>query len=361
MDINVYIRPDPNLFYKETEMVLEKVKEMMAELATETNVEKRKTLSEKIQEHLSLLRDMAIFQEEKTGTEKIEIFMKVAITRTPHEQGTKKIALSNAQKLLESLLSDIMHDVKYRKRFITELERELRTAKLQQEFVAEIMKEVYQKLRHLSKMMENVVVGHDHVDFFRAEIALDYLSLIPDTTEEELKTLSNKLLAASPHYQDLVKNYTSMVEGSKPIKKGDVLLGIYDEEPFIAKVIKRVLDEITCKVSFARSQTLELRFDLLTKKSLDWKGLIWGNIASMKLIGPRDAKPDPSRLAEYSRKVLVIWKSKNREEKIGIGYYNFGANKWTITEKGTFNATCIPDSSVISWFYVPEGMKNNLS
>ena len=169
---------------KKTNELLATIKELIKAIAIETDNERKKELSEEIQAKLDIVKALAIRQEEKTGSEMMNIFMEIIIAQTPRSQKTQKTALCNAWKILDQLLSDHLQDVVCRKKLITELERELETAaSLQEEFVIEIMNEVHKKSRYLSKIVEEVITKHSNIDFFRAEIALGYLVLIAGTTE----------------------------------------------------------------------------------------------------------------------------------------------------------------------------------
>ena len=361
MKINDYIRPNPNRFMDVIDESLAEIRKLMNTIAIETNNERRKELSEEIQMKSNAIKALAIRQEEKNGDEMVDIFMEISITRTPHAQGTRRMALYNARKILNQLLSDYLQDVGCRIKLIAELKRELKTTSLRKELVVEIMNEVYGKSRHLSKVMEEVVTEYSRTDFFRAEIALGYLSLIPETTEEEIDILGNKLLNASRHYSSLVEKYKATVRGSIfPIEKGDTVFGIYKKEIFIAKITRIDSGMITCRASFAEEDPLKLKFDLITGISSDKGGILLKNVAGMELFDSQDAKPKEGKLAKYSKYVFARWQ-ENGEEKIGIGGYYFESDKWFISVRDSTRAINISNSPAISWFYIPEDVKKYIS
>lgn len=361
MTINDYIRPDQNRFMDVIDELLAEIRKLMNTIAIETNNERRKELSEEIQMKSDAIKALAIRQEEKNGDEMVDMFMEISITRTPHAQGTRRIALYNARKILNQLLSDYLQDVGCRKKLIAELKRELKTTSLRKELVVEIMNEVYGKSRHLSKVMEEVVTEYSRADFFRAEIALGYLSLIPETTEEEMGVLGDKLLNASRHYLRLVEKYKTVIRGSIfPVEKNNMIFGVYKEEIFIAKITRLDGDMITCKASIMEKDPLKLKFDLITGISSDKKGILLGNMTSIKLFNSQDTKPEKGKLAEYSKYVLVIWQ-ENDEEKIGIGNYYFESNRWLISVRDSSRAIDISNSPEIFWFYIPEDIKKYTS
>ena len=363
MKINDYIRPDPNRFMKITNELLAEIEELMKTIAIETDDERKIELSNEIYKKLNIVGAMAVRQQKKNGEEMVDKFLEIIIARTPDSQGTKKIALYNARKLCGQLLSYHAYDVEYRKELISKLERELKTAAIPKEFATEIMDEVYANLRYLSKVMEKAVTEHDHIDFFRTEIALGYLSLIPSTTKKEIEALGNRLLNASERYLRLVEKYKATVRGSIfPIEKGDTVFGIYKKDIFVAKITRIDSDMITCRASFAEEDPLKLEFDLITGISFDKEGIILKNVASMELFDSQNAKPEKGKLAKYSKYVFAIWQ-KNDEEKIGIGIgnYYFESDEWFISVRDSARAINISNSPVISWFYIPEDIKEYIS
>jgi hypothetical protein len=206
MDINDYIRPDLEYDLIKVNMVFDKIKELMTLSANESNAEKRQKLSEEIQSYASIISRMAIRQEKKNGKEKIDLFMEKYKCKGRKEHETH----CNAHIILDMLLSDILHDVDDRKAHIARLQQELKTASLEQKFVTEIMNEVYAKLKEISDAMIAVipktVIDEGSIDLFRAEIAIGYLSLVPDCAKE-IDALKKELIAISPRYKDLTEKY----------------------------------------------------------------------------------------------------------------------------------------------------------
>ena len=362
MKISDYIRPNPDLFIEKTNELLATIKELMEVIAIETDNERKKELSKEIQEKLDFVKALAIRQEGKTSSEMINIFMEIVITQKPHLQMQQKTALCNAQTILGQLLSDYLQDVICRKGLITKLEKELKIASLQKEFVIEIMNEVHKKSRYLSEIMEEIIARHSNIDFSRAEIALGYLVLIPSTTEEEIEALGNRLISVSKHYSRPVAKYKAVIKRLISLtKKNGVLFGTYKEEIFATKITTFDSNEtIICNVSITEKEVLRLEFNLITGTSSDGNGVLLGNTANMEMLNSQDAKPRKGKLAEYSEYVLVKWE-ENDEEKIGIGSYYFESNKWFISRRGSFEAIDISNSPVILWFYIPEDMKKNIS
>lgn len=359
MDINDYIRPDPEKFVKESERILEEIKKLMAAISAEPDDNKRKELSKKIQEKANYLSALAILEEKKEGKEKIDIFMEVMVRDTPYSDGTRKIALHNCKKLLDNLFSRILFDVECVKKYMDSLKREMRSARIEAGFESEIMNDIYAKLKELSNATLDIVLTSRDAQFFRAEIAIGYFSLIPDVGEKELGKIGQKLLSRSRDYGDIVGKYLFAAKGARFIaKKDEFFFGIYDGEICFIKVLRIDLEKIVCKVSLANLETILLGFDPVTGKSSDKKGILWKNLADMESMDPKIIKPEADELPEHSKTVPVLYRTKNDEEKIGIGYYNFKRKDWTIIER---NAIGVFPERVISWFEVPEEYKNSLS
>lgn len=362
LSIDEAIRPNPVLYVQAAKESLDQAGVLFKLAANEKDYPKTLGYVDWIQAVLAELRGLAKMQEKQFGEKKLSLYMDVLIQRTPYSRPNRRIALFNAREPLMELMSSFLHDVDVRKKLIEELKKQLKRASLSEKITDKIMNEVYGKLKELSGKMLEIVLRKEDVDLFRAEVAIGYLVLIPTTTEEEINVVAGKLLSVSPDYLALTIKYRQWKLKDKfQVQVGDWLVGIYDEESrrifFAAQVKALESGKIICEVSLGDPylDPMKMEFSSKTGRSIGYSDyLLLKPLNFTEAVISKDTKPSKGKIEDYSVKVALKWRRGEREEKVSIGYYDFGRNEWLIPRRDGISAVGVYNSCVMSWTKVPE-------
>lgn len=357
---------DQRVFVGQIDKKLAALRADIIRTASTKKIEEKEQLMKEILGNMNRLISLVAAHGTGNHKENIILFIEMAYNNASDSENMKRITLLKIREHLLYLLKDTTHDIEskssfgHRKERINILKNDLKTVGIQEDLITEIMDEVYSTLRQLSATIAEYIRKKGGNGYVEAKMGLYYLSLIPGVTEEEI----NNFLKPDGGLPDILKKerkrYLLAIKRPAPlIKVGQNIIGIYEGNPIIAK-IKKINDHaITCDVCSNGTLGLtELNFNPASLMSNKQSGFLWQTMSDLEWADPNTLKPKTkNNLPQYSTTVIIRWKSKEKEN-IGIGYYVFDADHWTIAIQGSSGCINIPAKEIVAWTYVPADIKD---